>query len=461
MKGICAFILIMCLTLSGFIGQAEAQEGDSVAEGVMATWSSHESTAVSAADGVRATAAAYGRCVAENWYRQSSGQRQACDVRPLFASDTTSQAEAQYLYDLNTYWLQWSEAPAADVSISAVSNPVVTNIQIASNGQTATASVAAVWTKQERSSTAAKNQDTTDNNTVCDLTLHYENGKWLITHEDCSSDNIRRDQYLPGTDFTKLMQAVPAEKAAYDEHEKEAEAAWQEQVQHMRDTGDPRYAFLSDSDRQLAPLSSGGSTANTVPLTSTYTSYSGAKALSYSNTYWYPYNTLFYNFNSSGGDCQNFGSQCVWYGFGGINSAPTINTHVMPMISNSVSPAIAWWGDASSTATSSWTSGTAFENMVRSNLTNNAYGVQASCGSNNDDGGAPVTSIAVGDIVRVHDYTHNVFHTMVVVRANGTYNGIYVSSHNANFQKSNLALMYVQNLVDLDHIVVFCNPPGA
>lgn len=457
----------MCLTLGGVVRQTKAQEGDAVADGILAAWSDNELTALSATDAVQATAATYGRCVAENWYRLCSGQYQACDIRALFASDAASQAEAQYLYDLNTYWLLLVGAsPAAGTTTSAAFNPVVTSIQVASDGQTATATVVAGWTREERSSDATKNQNTVDNNAVCTLALRYENGKWLITHEDCPDDDLRRAQFPTGTDFAALTQTVPAQRAAVDKHEKEAEAAWQQEVQHMRDTGDPRYAFLPEKDRQLAPPTAGSSTTTT-PLSPmyTYASYSGTKALTYSNTYYFPYNGFFYNFNSSGGDCQNFGSQCVWIGFGGINTASMINSHVYPMISTSVSGAVPWYADATSTAASSWISGTAFETMVRGNLSSNAYGVQASCGANNEDGGAPVSSIVVGDIVRVHyhdpNYNHllDVFHTMVVVQANGTYNGIYVSSHNDDFQCHHLS--YSQSVVDLIHIVTFCNPPGT
>lgn len=462
-KSICVPILILCLMLSGVVRQAKAQESDAVTDTLLASWSNNELTASSTADAVQATAATYGRCVAENWYRLCSGQYQACDIRTLFASDTDSQAEAQYLYDLNTYWLLLIGAPpAAGTTTSAVFSPVVTNIQVASNGQTATATVVAGWTREDRGANAVKNQDTVDNNTVCTLALRYENSRWLITHEDCPEDDIRRVQFPAGTDFAALTQTVPAQRAAVDKHEKEAEAAWQQEVQHMRDTGDPRYAFLSEKDRQLAPVASVGSTANAALLAYSYTSYNGFRASdytdpsSYSYMHWSSYNTLFHDFNSSGGDCQNFGSQCVWYGFGGVNTAPTINSHVVPMISSSVSPATAWYADSSSLAAPSWVSGLSFETMVRNNLSSNGYGVQASCGSSNGDGGAPATSIVVGDIVRL-----KAGHTMVVVEANGTYTGIYVSAHDADWQHQQLSLKYGSSLIDLIHIVTFCNPPGA
>jgi hypothetical protein len=463
MKNICVLVLILCLTLGGFVRHAQAQEGDSVTEGIMAIWSGHESTAQSAADGVRATVAAYGRCVAENWYRLSSGQGQACDVRALFASDASSQAEAQYLYDLNTYWLQWGDIPSAGTSVSAVFNPVVTDIQISGDGQTATASVAATWTKQERSATPAENQDVTDSATVCNLTLRYENGAWRITHEDCPADQIRRDQFPMGTDFAKLIQEVPAKKAAVAKHEKEAEVDWQKQVQHMRDTGDPRYAFLSESDRQLAASPAGVATPDVALRTLTYTTYNRDRALNYSNLYCINRNTRFHLFYE---ECQNWGSQCVWYGCGGADDAAIINSIVMPMISSGVPGAEQWWC-TSSTGTSTWSSGEAFETMTRNNLNSNNYGVQANCGAYNESLGAPVSSISVGDLVRVHYHDPNnnhaldVFHTMVVVQVNGTYGGIWVSSHNQNFQKRNLLSMYASNIVDLEHIVVYCNPPGT
>ncbi len=464
-KSICVLILILCLTLGGVVRQAKAQESDAVTDALLVSWSNNELTASSTADAVQATAATYGRCVAENWYRLCSGQYQACDIRTLFASDTGSQAEAQYLYDLNTYWLLLVGAPsAAGTTTSAAFNPVVTSIQVASDGQTATATVVAGWTREEWSSDATKNQNTVDNNAVCTLALRYENGKWLITHEDCPDDDLRRAQFPTGTDFAALTQTVPAQRAAVDKHEKEAEAAWQQEVQHMRDTGDPRYAFLPEKDRQLAPALDGSATVS--PQTSTYVGYYGSAALTYCNAHSgaSSYNTLFCSYDA---DCQNFGSQCVWAGFQGVNTQQSIDNHYLPMISQSVpNYPTRWWsdhaiscGNPNTPDSYTWTSGVAFQDMLRANANFDAVGVQGNVGTTNGDGGAPLSSLAVGDLVRLKSPGH----TMVVVAidANHTYNSIYVSAHTTNWTNHLLSGTYSVGEVDLEHIVLFHNPAGA
>jgi hypothetical protein len=383
MKSVCALVLIMCLMVGGFAGRAKAQDRDSVAEGIMAAWSTSESTAASAADGIQATAATYGRCVAEHSYRVASGQGQACDIRGLFASDTQSQAEAEYLYGLNTYWLQWSEDPATERSISAIFSPVVTDIQVPLDGQTAVASVTAGWTEHDRSANAVQGQETTDNNMVCRLTMRLEKGTWRITHEECPADSMRRDQFPMGTDFAQLIREIPARKAAYRAYQAKAETYWQKKVQDMRDTGDLRYALLSENDRQLAPLPAGTSVPNALLSGSGYRTFSGTQSKAYASLHWSTYNSNFLSKKSTGTDCQNFACQCVWSGFGGVDSG--IPSHAVPMIAANLGGP-EWWADKYNSSTlyyNSWVSGLDFESVARNNYVGNQCGVQAMCGEQN------------------------------------------------------------------------------
>jgi hypothetical protein len=451
-KSVYALVLIMCLITGGFAGRAGAQEGDSVADGIMAAWSISESTATSAADGVRATAVAYGRSVAEHWYRLSTGQGQACDIRGLFASDSNSQAEAQYLYDLNTYWLKCSEAPTVDRSISAVFNPAVTDVQVSLDGQTAVASVTAGWTKHVHS-------DTTDNSMVCKLTMRLENRAWRIAHEDCPADQTRRYLFPMGTDFAELTRELPAQKAATRRYQSEEAAAWQRQVENMRDAGDPRYAFLPESDRQLAPLPAGVAQ----PLVG-FTAYTGWQAAEYAFEYYLTYNSYFPSWKSSQTDCQNFACQCVWSGFGGSNSG--IPSHSFPMIGAGTGWS-EWWCDKNSGvahASPSWTSGLSFETMGKGNFDNNSCGVQAYCGSaiGNDSspGGAPISSACVGDLVRAHRNSPYLWHTMVIDRIDShTLDGIYVSSHTNDIYDVKLSTICNNQIyLDFEHISIYRNP---
>ena len=68
----------------------------------------------------------------------------------------------------------------------------------------------------------------------------------------------------------------------------------------------------------------------------------------------------------SGNDCQNFAAQCVWFGFGGINTSSYINSKASPMIATGTRE---WWctkTDAcgSNTSDSYWTYVSAFMNYI-------------------------------------------------------------------------------------------------
>ncbi len=69
--------------------------------------------------------------------------------------------------------------------------------------------------------------------------------------------------------------------------------------------------------------------------------YSALRAVPYANKFYKNYNTLFYTANTSGGDCTNFISQTVWYGFGGVNNSSVISSKFLMDPSNDYS--IGWY----------------------------------------------------------------------------------------------------------------------
>lgn len=71
--------------------------------------------------------------------------------------------------------------------------------------------------------------------------------------------------------------------------------------------------------------------------------YSTTRAALYGETYYATNNLLFYTANvGSGGDCTNFISQSVWYGFGGINAAGYISSRYLMEYNPSYS--LGWYG---------------------------------------------------------------------------------------------------------------------
>lgn len=152
-----------------------------------------------------------------------------------------------------------------------------------------------------------------------------------------------------------------------------------------------------------------------------------------SSTY---YNSNFANFNSSGGDCQNFVSQAIWYGFGGQNNSTAINNHYSPMIDLNQSGTHDWWADKTTTDSDwMWTGVDYFKAYIIDNYNYDKYGVQGHVGSL--------------DYLQPGDYLYQSGHVVLVTQANDTngdgkvdFNGIYYSAHNNNRKDHRLADFY-------------------
>lgn len=113
--------------------------------------------------------------------------------------------------------------------------------------------------------------------------------------------------------------------------------------------------------------------------------YNGANAAAYAYTYSRPapdtprssfYNAQFVSYAGQGGDCMNFGSQCMWAGFGGDQTSSAIRKYAFPMDASGDDQ---WFGRAagSSKINLSWISCQSF----RLYLTGNKDGTGAG-GSN-------------------------------------------------------------------------------
>jgi hypothetical protein len=120
-------------------------------------------------------------------------------------------------------------------------------------------------------------------------------------------------------------------------------------------------------------------------------------------------------------DCQNFISQCIWYGFGGRNSANLD----FPM--NGV-----WWANLSGeTTTWNWTSASAFKSYITGNYSGNLYGVHG------------IEYISPSNML-TGDYVYVPGHVMFINNVSGTsaWENIYISAHTRNRLNVNLKALY-------------------
>lgn len=229
------------------------------------------------------------------------------------------------------------------------------------------------------------------------------------------------------TDFTTLERGLPSQL-------RELHAEWAEI--ELRLASDPRSAY-----RFTGP-------ADEIDLLG-YRSYDRNKCSYYGMTYTNnnqdcsttDYNPLFVEYASSlCADCQNFVSQCVWYGFGGQNISTAIQNRYLPMVAN-------WWATGSN-AHANWINVSSFRNMAAHNFDNDLAGVQGSEG--------PLSTVRVGDIAALSTWGH-VYIIVNIVDHNHSgsvdYNEIYVSAHTSNRQNARLS-NYVANPASVKYVLI-------
>jgi hypothetical protein len=268
-----------------------------------------------------------------------------------------------------------------------------------------------------------------------EFTLERSAGGWKITSE--VYDDEFTLSYPRGTNFAALEARLPEMWAAL-------EARWAELAAKHRD--DPRSRYRYDKD---GPVSILGYRSYDRDLASwygkTYTDNTGGKSTTY-------YNKNFVYFYGS--DCQNFVSQCIWYGFGGQNTSTAINNHYLPMVYN-ISGATCWWADKNGACGPPyhWAAVVAFRDMVTGNYNSDKVGVQAY------EGG--VSDIWPGDYIGNAGWGH-VYIVVGVSDLDGDgltdYNEIYVSAHTSNRKNYRLNLLEPVPDVHFMYIDTFKNP---
>lgn len=167
-------------------------------------------------------------------------------------------------------------------------------------------------------------------------------------------------------------------------------------------------------------------------------SYDRSRASSYATTYATSYNG---NFNSWSSDCQNFGSQCVWYGFGGTNTLAAIQNKSKPMVPSPANTAEQWWQNGTLGGTDPawhWTGVVAFRDHIYDWA--KSYGVFGSITTGS------VANTEKGDIIQIKNSSGTWYHTYIVDYVSGTYgsrtsSNIWVCAHTTNRNHTQLSTL--------------------
>lgn len=163
-----------------------------------------------------------------------------------------------------------------------------------------------------------------------------------------------------------------------------------------------------------------------------FTSYNASSAASYAYTYAENYNSKFESFSS---DCQNFASQCVWFGFGGSNTTIDISNGAWPMTS------IWYQKGPDQTTSNAWYNVDGFADMIESSESNvsGPYGIINS----------GISTARVGDILQYNsssnpsDYVHSyIVYSVTGTEGSRTFSDIYVCAHTTDRKNIQLSTIW-------------------
>lgn len=131
--------------------------------------------------------------------------------------------------------------------------------------------------------------------------------------------------------------------------------------------------------------------------------YNRKKAIEYATKWAYKRNPKYYNFDSVGGDCTSFISQCIYAGAGIMNYKKYIG----------------WYYNSSKDRTASW-SGVEF--LYDFLTKNNGLGPRAK--------NVDVENINIGDIIQLKFLESRFSHSLIIVdRKGNTLDDIYIATH--------------------------------
>lgn len=149
----------------------------------------------------------------------------------------------------------------------------------------------------------------------------------------------------------------------------------------------------------------GYSTSNAIAYAYTYTTCNHTG--SYNNPDFL--NKYFFDCTYSGGNCQNFASQCVWAGFGGIDTYNAVNNRQFPMNTD-------WYGSSDAGNSSSWIATDSFYSYVN----NSSSKIISTRGTiNGNFSGIPLYMLK-GAVLHVNPNSSGYAHAVVITNATGT-----------------------------------------
>lgn len=244
------------------------------------------------------------------------------------------------------------------------------------------------------------------------IDLNKESGNWLI-QTIRSTDSFDEMYYDTGFQSSTLIEEVNEAKRTLEFIERFAG----EMEPSNNETSS--YPLIADLDSSLS-----------------FTSYDANSAASYAATYALDYNANFRSYNGNGGDCQNFASQCLWYGFGGNNISSNISNGDFPMVTSGSGT---WYQKGQDGAsTSSWINVDGFALLINESSATRA-GPQGSYTN------SEYKKCDKGDLLAYYttdssDYTHVYFVYRVTGTANNrTPSNIYLSAHTDDIHNVSLA----------------------
>ena len=167
------------------------------------------------------------------------------------------------------------------------------------------------------------------------------------------------------------------------------------------------------------------------------------------------YNDCFWAYDS---DCQNFGSQCVWFGFGGAaTDQEAIDNKEFPMVNDGIRD---WYQTSEQYDTPStwvWTGCEYFAPYIDAG----GYGYEGPFGNMGSAG--DVSDAEIGDIIQIRDGSGVWYHTFVVDYVDGTAgsranSNIWVSAHTTDRHSERLDTIVgsSQSNLRLVEIVYYC-----
>jgi len=151
-------------------------------------------------------------------------------------------------------------------------------------------------------------------------------------------------------------------------------------------------------------------------------------------------NPRFYDYSAIGGDCQNFGSQCIWYGLGGVNDASMIDGKYFPMVDNGKTDPRSWYSTSIKYDTPNtyvWTGVDHFDDYID----DSGYNIQGPYGTIYSG----IAYAERGDLIQIRaNSTSDYHHTYVVYGVQGTAGSrtkddIWISAHTTDRENQKLS----------------------